>query len=345
MRNTSLYRKYRPETFDKVIGQEHITSVLEQSVKNENFAHAYLFSGSRGIGKTSVARIFARAIGTEEHDLYELDAASNRGIDDMRELREGVHAQPYSSPYKVYIIDEVHMLSKDAFNALLKTLEEPPRHVVFILATTEPEKIPETIISRCTLFHFKRPTVDMLRDVVIDIAKKEKLGITKSSAELIAILGDGSFRDTTSVLQKVLSAQSAPKMTDDEVARLLGAPKTELLNSFLESFAKGDLENTLAQVEMMKDAGVEMDLFHTLTLSRLRSILLLRYGNKFLKDEVAKMYSEKDLGFLENLSKEAKNINAEVLRAFLELEPLIAIASIKTLPLELMLIESFGEKE
>jgi len=343
MSQMSLYRKYRPQTFEEVVGQDHITSVLAQSIQNKRFAHAYLFSGSRGTGKTSVARIFARELGTEEHDLYEMDAASNRGIDDIRELREGVHTQPYSSPYKVYVIDEVHMLSKDAFNALLKTLEEPPPHVVFILATTELDKIPETILSRCTHFHFKQPTVDMLAETVLSIAKKEKLGISKDSAETIAILGDGSFRDAVSVLQKVSSMHGGGKVSDDEVSKILGAPRTELLHSFLSGIAEGNIGSLLEIIEKTKDAGIDMRLFHRLVVARLRAVLLLRFGNAFLKNEVTKSHSGENLAFLEGLAKSARGINADLLKKFLEIEPDIAIASVKTLPLELLLIDLFGK--
>src|SRR5690606_30270515 len=170
--------------------------------------------------------------------------------------------------------------------------------------------VPETIQSRCSVFYFKQPTVDMLRDAVLDIAKKEKLEISKSSAELIAVLGDGSFRDTTSTLQKVLSAQTGKKMSDDEVARLLGAPKTEVLTGFLKALAARDLPGLLETVETMKDAGIDVTLFHRLIISRLRSVLLLRYGNDFLRGEVAKMYSDKDLASLSALAKEAKSISA-----------------------------------
>ncbi|MDB5238784.1 MAG: polymerase subunit gamma and tau, polymerase subunit gamma/tau protein, partial [Candidatus Parcubacteria bacterium] len=147
-----LYRTYRPSKWSEVIGQDHVVDTLKDTLAAKKPAHAYLFSGSRGTGKTSVARILAKALETADDDIYEIDAASNRGIDDIRELREHVSVMPFSSPFKVYIIDEVHMLSKDAWNALLKTLEEPPKHVVFILATTELDKVPETIISRCQTF-------------------------------------------------------------------------------------------------------------------------------------------------------------------------------------------------
>ncbi len=149
-----LYRKYRPQTFKDVIGQEHVVKVLEGAVKLGNISHAYIFSGSRGTGKTSVARILAREIGTSGNDLYEMDAASNRGIDDVREIRESVNTLPFESKYKIYIIDEVHMLTREAWNAFLKTLEEPPSHVIFIMATTELEKVPETVVSRCQTFAF-----------------------------------------------------------------------------------------------------------------------------------------------------------------------------------------------
>ena len=146
MNEVALYRKYRPQKFADVLGQDSVVAVLERSIKDKSITHAYLFSGGRGTGKTTIARIFAEAIGCKPSDLYEIDAASNRGIDDVRLLREAVQTMPFESPYKVYIIDEVHMLTKEAFNALLKTLEEPPSHIVFILATTEKEKLPETVI-------------------------------------------------------------------------------------------------------------------------------------------------------------------------------------------------------
>src|ERR1035437_8095361 len=152
-----LYRTYRPTKWSEIMGQDHIVGALKDALANNRIAHAYLFSGSRGTGKTTTARILARELRTADEDIYEIDAASNRGIDNIRELREHVSVLPFSSPFKVYIIDEVHMLSKDAWNALLKTLEEPPKHAIFILATTELDKVPETIISRCQTFTFRKP--------------------------------------------------------------------------------------------------------------------------------------------------------------------------------------------
>lgn len=343
MQETSLYRKYRPHSFSEVVGQQHITDVLEQSIKNDNYSHAYLFAGTRGIGKTSVARIFAREIGTQPHDLYEIDAASNRSVDDIRELREGVRSLPYDSPKKVYIIDEAHMLTREAFNALLKTLEEPPAHVVFILATTEPEKIPDTILSRCSIFQFKPPTADVLRETILDIAKKEKLDLDKSSADLVATIADGSFRDALSTLQKLLASKTKNKMTAEEVEVILGAPRTALLKDFIQAIHEKDTGSALEVIERIKDAGVDVILFYQLVLSRLRAILILRHGNDFLQKEIAKQFSEDDLKSLKQLAKEATIINSAFLLKYLEIEMHITVASIKTLPLELFVIELLSD--
>src|SRR3989344_2044513 len=205
-----FYRKYRPQKFKDVIGQDHVVKVLEGAIKLGNISHAYLFSGSRGKGKTSMARIFSREVGTSPDDLVEMDAASNRGIDDVRGIRESVSTLPFRSKYKVYIIDEVHMLTKDAWNAFLKTLEEPPVHVIFILATTELEKVPETVISRCQSFQFRQPNQATLKDFAQAIAKKEGVSLEKEAAELISLLGDGSFRDTHGILEKVLIMTAGP---------------------------------------------------------------------------------------------------------------------------------------
>src|SRR5688572_1575980 len=229
MHDLALYRKYRPAEWDQVFGQDHITDVLKSSVKGNKVSHAYLFVGSRGTGKTTVARIFAKDIGVSVNDLYEIDAASNRGIEDIRELRDGARVLPFDSKYKVYIIDEVHMLSKDAWGALLKTLEEPPKHVIFILATTELHKVPDTIISRCQVFSFKQASPMMLKNVLMGVAEEEGYDLEKDGAELMAVLADGSYRDGLGVLQKVLNFSKSKKIKREDVEKITGAPRTTLV--------------------------------------------------------------------------------------------------------------------
>ncbi len=248
MEHTSLYRKYRPQTFKDVIGQDHIIKLLQESIKNNTIAHAYIFAGSRGTGKTSIARIFAREVGTDENDLYEIDAASNTGVDDVRALNDSVYVLPFSSEYKIYLLDEAHMLSKSAFNALLKTIEEPPKHVIFILATTETEKLPDTIISRCQLLQFNKPNKEALVKSVLSVCKKEGIELPRAAAELIAVIGDGSFRDTLGVLQKVLSAYPEGKVTAEDVESLTGAPRTALVNEFIHALDHKDAERGLETI-------------------------------------------------------------------------------------------------
>lgn len=240
----ALYRKYRPQTFSDVVGQEQIVELLTSSIKHKKIGHAYMFCGSRGTGKTTVARIFAHDIGCNPEDVIEIDAASNRGIDEIRELREAVRTAPFSSPYKVYIVDEAHMLTKEAANALLKTLEEPPSHVVFILATTDPNKLPQTIVSRCQKITFKQPDNKTLADRLIYVAEKEEKSISNESAELIARHSMGSYRDAIGILEQILTT-SGKKIKDEDVTLFLGTPEKELLVSLLESICLKDSKQIL----------------------------------------------------------------------------------------------------
>ncbi len=284
MAELALYRKYRPHTFADVIGQESIVRVLTTAVKDKTISHAYLFSGSRGTGKTSVARILAQAIGTVSEDLYEIDAASNRGIDEIRELRDGVATLPFRSPRKVYIIDEVHMLTKEAFNALLKTLEEPPAHVMFILATTEFHKLPETIISRCQHFVFKKPSQEVLESHLTTIAKKEGYKLETEAAELLALLGDGSYRDALSALEKAINVSKDKKIIRSEIEVVTGAPKVELVQAIITSILDHQLDSGLRAIREAASDNYDFQLFLKLILRELRLAMLGRFGNFPLSD-------------------------------------------------------------
>jgi len=335
----ALYRKYRPSNFKEVIGQEHIVSVLENEVKQGKISHAYLFSGSRGIGKTSIARIFGKSIGINDEDTYEIDAASNRGIDDIRAIRESVHTLPYSSKYKLYIVDEVHMLTKEAFNALLKTLEEPPEHVLFILATTEPHKLPDTVISRCEVFNFKKPSNSALADTILRIAGEEGCRLEKGSASLIATLAEGSFRDAISSLQKVINSSEDTKLSEEEVESVLGAPKHSLVLGVIKGIANGDGGSALSFVKQASEANSDMEVFLKMLLRSLRFVLLLRFA-KEMASSVKEETGEEEFQNLETIAKTAKNINSKTLLNFLDALSLQGFATIPEMPIELAIIKS-----
>jgi len=339
MSEIALYRKYRPETFDHVLGQDTVVSILKKAVSDSALSHAYLFSGSRGTGKTSVARIVANEIGTTENDLHEIDAASNRGIDDIRALRESIQTLPYESKYKVYIIDEVHMLTKEAFNALLKTLEEPPQHALFILATTEISRLPDTIVSRCEVHHFKKPGQKIIADMVEQVSKKEGFTIDRPSAELVALLGDGSFRDALGVLQKVIRSSEDKKLTQDEVEKITGAPQGKRINEFISSIEGRDLSKGLLILHESEERDTNIEVFFKLFLHKLRLVLLLRYAPE-LKKEIEEETSEEDFKFLMGIAenKESK-ITTGVLRRFLEASHFLGRSTIPHLPLELALVD------
>lgn len=340
MEHTALYRKYRPKSFKEVLGQDHIVDVLKSSVDNDKVSHAYLFVGTRGTGKTSVARIFATSIGVSANDMYEIDAASNRGIDDIKELRDGVRVLPFDSKYKVYIIDEVHMLSKDAWGALLKTLEEPPKHVIFILATTELHKVPETIISRCQVFTFKKASDAVCRKMLIDVAKKEGFELDAGSAELLAILADGSFRDGLGELQKVLNFTKGKKVRREDVEAITGAPKTILVNDFISAIAEKNIEKGIKAVRTASEENLDMRLYLKLIVTKFRMAIILRYAPK-LKDEMVGDLSESDIEFLGNLVKADKEgmLRSGALSVLLEAYQNIDNAFIAELPLELALVK------
>lgn len=335
----ALYRKYRPQSFEEIKGQEHVVTVLENEAKTGKVAHAYLFSGSRGTGKTSMARIFARALGVNSDDVYEIDAASNRGIDEIRAIRDAVHTYPYSSKYKVYIVDEVHMLTKEAWNAFLKTLEEPPEHVIFIMATTEAQKLPSTVISRCECFAFKKPTHKILSESILKVAKAEKYDLEKKSAALIATLADGSFRDALSILQKAMHSSNDKKLSHEEVENVLGAPKTHLVLEVLSGVAEQNTSRAMGAVKVASEENADMQVFLKMILQSLRFVLLLRFAPD-MKNLVIDETGEEEFEKLSSLAKTSKNVNSKVLLAFLEAYSRQTYASIPELPIEIAVVDS-----
>ncbi len=335
----ALYRKYRPATFDEVRNQDHIINVLKGALVKGRVPHALLFTGGRGTGKTTVARIFAKAIGAHDVDISEIDAASNRGIDDIRELRDAVHTVPFESPYKVYIIDEVHMLTKEAFNALLKTLEEPPQHVVFILATTERDKLLDTITSRCQVFEFRSPTREELRDTVIAVMKKEKCTLGEGAADIIALAADGSYRDALGIAEKVMMAGGDTVLTADEVAIIVGAPKNVLLRDLVVALSVKDVVKALLVLESVVSTRVDMKLFYTLLLERIRTVIMLRYNPK-VRDALTSKYGAEDADILSSLAAaKDSSINSRLVMSLIDSAQYVGKTILPELPLEMVIIE------
>lgn len=339
----ALYRKYRPGGFDDFRDQDQIVKVLEAAVAQKKIAHAYLFAGGRGTGKTSMARALAHAAGTSDADIYEMDAASNRGIDEIRELRDGVSTLPFESAYKFYIIDEAHALTPQAWQALLKTLEEPPSHVVFVLATTEFDRVPETIISRCQTFQFKKPSHETLKKLVLDVAKKEGTALSPAGAEMIGLMGEGSFRDTLGILQKVLTVSRDKQLSEDEVASVVGAPSAQAVNEFLRALAAKDSGAAILALHGALKAGVEPKVFTLLVVTKVRSVLLLRFAPD-LKKQLSEQFSESDQAVLAQLAGPEgaainSNLLAELITALIETPR----APIPAIPLELALYRVFAQ--
>ena len=292
-----LALKYRPQTFDEIVGQEHVCETLKNAIASGKVAHAYLFSGPRGIGKTTTARILAKALNCKEGptsqpcnkctscveiargssmDVLEIDGASNRGIDEIRALRENVKFAPVSSRYKIYIIDEAHQITHDAFNALLKTLEEPPRHIVFMLATTQPERIPPTILSRCQRFSFKLIPQKKIFDRLNYIAEKEKLKIEKEALNLIAYRGEGSLRDAQSLLDQVISYAGGKKIGLEETNFILGVLPFERLVEFSDLIAEHKAREILSLIDEITESGYNLHQFIKDLRQHFRNMLLMK---------------------------------------------------------------------
>lgn len=341
----ALYRKYRPASFDEVRDQDHIVEVLKGAIKKNTLPHALLFVGTRGTGKTTIARIFAKEVGASDIDTYEIDAASTRGIDDIRELSESVHTMPYESKHKVYIIDEVHMLTKEAFNAFLKTLEEPPAHVLFILATTEVHKLLPTIVSRCQVFQFNTPGREELKNAVVDIATKEGYSIEKDAADLIALAGDGSYRDTFGVLQKILMASDGKNLDADTVARVVGAPRTSVLRGLIEAINKGDISASLSLVRDAEKNGVDMEFFMRLLIERVRAVMLLRHQKSASTEILSPFTPDESDVLLLCANNTTSPINSRLLLCLLTAMERARKSGHSSLPLELGLITALTREE
>ncbi len=357
MSYTALYRKYRPDTFEDVKGQDHIVTTLKNQIRANRIGHAYLFCGTRGTGKTTVAKIFAkavncghpadgspcgecavcRAIGAgASMNVVEMDAASNNGVDNIRQIREEVAYPPTEGRYRVYIIDEVHMLSPGAFNALLKTLEEPPAHVIFILATTDPQKIPVTIHSRCHRDDFRRISIETITARLEALLQQEQVEAEDAAVRYIAKAADGSMRDALSLLDQCISFYLGEGLTYDHVLEVLGAADTEVFSRLLRSVLAKDVPAAVRILEEMVNRGRELGQFVTDFIWYLRNLLLIKSSAP--TEDVLDMSGEN----LALLKEEAEMVEDEVImryiRIFSDLSGQLRYASQKRVLIEIALI-------
>jgi DNA polymerase-3 subunit gamma/tau len=370
-----LYRKYRPQSFKEIIGQEHVVKTLCNALASGRAAHAYLFSGPRGSGKTTIARVLAKALNCEDRkegqyepcnkcssclevaagrsiDLIEIDAASQGGIEGIRELREGIRFSPSRSKYKIFIIDECHQLSKEAANALLKTLEEPPSHGIFILATTEIHKMIPTIISRCQRFDFRKLTVNEIIQKLEAVIKEEGVKIERPALELIALNASGSIRDAESLLGQVISSQEVldgkKEIKAERVKDLLGLVEINLISQFAEYFFEKKVLESVKYLNEIIESGYDLQEFTKGLINYFRQVLIARFAG-----EAVALSGNPVLGGLtkeevEKLKKRALVFKEEELRrileVFMEAESKMKYSSIPQLPLELAVVELIGEK-
>ena len=358
MSYTALYRKFRPDCFEDVKGQEHIVTTLQNQIKAERVGHAYLFCGTRGTGKTTIAKIFAKAVNCEHPvdgspcgecaacrsigagasmNVIEIDAASNNGVDNIREIVEEVSYSPAEGRYKVYIIDEVHMLSIGAFNALLKTLEEPPSYVIFILATTEVHKIPITILSRCQRYDFRRITIDTITARLRELMETEQIRVEEKALRYVAKAADGSMRDALSLLDQCIAFHFGQELTYDKVLDVLGAVDTEVFGRLLRHVLQEDVTGCIGLLEEVVMQGRELTQFVTDFTWYLRNLLLVKSSDDI--EDVIDMSSDN----LARLREEAEMIGADAvmryIRIFSELSGQIKYAAQKRIMIEIALIK------
>ena len=320
---TALYRKFRPTKFSEIVGQEHIKKTLKNQLISDRVGHAYLFNGGRGTGKTTTAKILARAVNCLNPkdgepcneceickgaldgsltDIIEMDAASNNSVEDVRSIREAVNFLPTKAKYRVYIIDEVHMLSTGAFNALLKTLEEPPEHVKFILATTEPQKLPATILSRCQRFDFKRiSNEDIVKDLEY-VCKESDIKITPKALELIAVLAEGGMRDALSILERC-SQDGTDEIDEDKVKDLIGIPKTVFINNIVESVVNEDVEGTLNNLQEVIEDGKDINNLVWEIIKYIKDVLLYKSTGK------RELYNDEEIEKIKNISDKTSKLD------------------------------------
>lgn len=354
----ALYRKFRPTEFEDVKGQEHIVTTLKNQIKADRIGHAYLFCGTRGTGKTTVAKIFAKAVNCEHPvdgspcgecpscraiaegssmNVIEIDAASNNGVDNIRQIREEVSYRPTEGKYKVYIIDEVHMLSTGAFNALLKTLEEPPSYVIFILATTEAHKIPITILSRCQRYDFHRISIDTIAARLSDLMLQEKVDVEEKAIRYVAKAGDGSMRDALSLLDQCIAFHLGETLTYENVLEVLGAVDTEVFSRLLRQIIDKNVAAAISILDELVDEGRELGQLVSDFTWYLRNLLLIQSSDDM--EEVLDMSQDS----IDALKEEAKLISSEVLlryiRIFSELGNQVRYASQKRIVIEIAIIK------